>query len=68
MGLVVMPGQLTQRLEEFSMATCKTCNGAKTIRCPVCNGSGKVSGRSCNSCGGDKKTVCPTCKGTGKQS
>lgn len=50
------------------MATCKTCNGAKTIRCPVCHGSGKVSGRPCNNCGGDKKTTCPTCKGTGKQS
>ncbi len=45
---------------------CSTCNGVKTIRCPVCQGTGKVSGKPCSSCGGDKKIICPTCKGTGK--
>ena len=48
------------------MAYCKTCNGIKTMRCPVCNGNGKVNNKPCSSCGGDKKIICPTCKGTGK--
>ena len=48
------------------MATCPTCHGSKTIRCPVCNSAGKVAGKTCNTCGGDKKIVCPTCKGTGR--
>ena len=46
---------------------CKTCNGFKTMKCPVCGGTGKnSSGKPCNACGGDKKLICPTCKGTGK--
>ncbi|MEI6645314.1 MAG: hypothetical protein WCP12_04690 [bacterium] len=49
------------------MSTCATCHGTKSIRCPVCNGSGKVSGKLCNTCGGNKKIVCPNCKGTGRQ-
>ncbi len=48
------------------MALCKTCNGYKTMNCPVCRGNGKVNNKPCNSCGGDKKIICPTCKGTGK--
>ena len=35
MGLVVTPEHQTQRLEKLKMATCKTCNGSKTISCPV---------------------------------
>ncbi len=46
--------------------SCKTCNGTKTIHCPVCRGSGKVNGKPCNACGGDQKVICPTCRGTGK--
>lgn len=46
--------------------SCKTCNAQKTIRCPVCFGTGKVNNKPCHNCGGDKKIVCPTCKGTGK--
>ena len=48
------------------MATCSSCQGRKTIICPVCQGSGKVNGKECHSCGGDKKKVCPKCGGTGQ--
>lgn len=38
------------------------------VRCPICNGSGKVEGNFGGSCGRyDEKCACPACCGTGMQ-
>ena len=49
------------------MGACKTCYSQKTIKCPVCQGNGKVNGQTCHQCKGDRKIVCPKCGGTGNE-
>ncbi len=44
---------------------CPDCAGNKTISCPLCEGSGKVSGEDCTRCAGTGTIDCPTCNGVG---
>jgi hypothetical protein len=53
--------------------TCPRCDGDKMIqdemgniiiKCPECEGTGKIE---CKSCCGDGEVICPDCSGTGEQ-
>lgn len=54
------------------MATCKTCGGRGSVRCPRCDGKGQRSGgplsgpTKCSNCGGAGVVKCGVCKGKGQ--
>jgi len=53
------------------MATCKTCNGKGSVKCPKCKGTGRVGGgilsssSQCNNCDGSGIVKCGVCHGKG---
>jgi DnaJ-class molecular chaperone len=54
------------------MATCKTCSGKGSIKCPRCKGSGRVdkgmllaSYHECSHCSGSGVKKCGACNGKG---
>jgi len=51
----------------FSPRECPTCHGAKSIKCPECNGTGvaRVERRQCDLCKGKGGGRCGFCRGTG---
>jgi len=65
-AMTVLENQDLDRTGGFHTASsvcCPTCRGTDTIKCPVCNGVGKVGKKPCGSCKGSKKLVCPKCGG-----
>lgn len=53
------------------MATCKTCNGKGSVKCPRCKGTGRVGGgvftssTECSHCSGSGVKKCGACNGKG---
>jgi len=53
------------------MATCKTCSGKGSVKCPKCKGSGRweagflAFSTQCNNCDGSGVTKCGVCHGKG---
>lgn len=52
------------------MATCKTCNGNGSVKCPTCKGHGRIvpafgSPYTCKNCDGSGVVKCGVCKGKG---
>lgn len=59
------------KIMEIIMATCKTCDGKGSTKCPKCKGSGRVGGgiltssSQCSNCHGSGVTKCGACHGKG---
>lgn len=57
--------------EVVSMATCKTCHGKGSVKCPKCKGTGRIVGgpftssRKCDNCNGSGVVKCGACNGKG---
>ncbi len=45
---------------------CSNCQGAGTVTCGVCSGSGTFQGTQCSECGSTGKVTCPTCDAAGR--
>ncbi|MCW5940729.1 MAG: hypothetical protein KIS66_00765 [Fimbriimonadaceae bacterium] len=49
---------------------CKTCKGSGNVKCPKCDGKGRIYGflssEECKHCEGSGIKKCGVCRGTGK--
>jgi hypothetical protein len=63
----------SSRNKEGKLATCRTCNGKGSVKCPKCKGSGRVSSGGilpggsvqCDNCHGSGVARCGGCAGKG---
>lgn len=56
--------------KDLTMATCKTCNGKGSVKCPKCKGRGRIQdllggSHQCNNCNGSGVVKCGVCNGKG---
>ena len=47
----------------MSKHLCRHCGGSGHVKCPRCDGTGKLGKDTCYACDGDRVVECPVCHG-----